>query len=70
MNCNSEIHDTLDELNYMSYNVASDVTVYRRHVSFRRRILIVDRINYIHSSLLIEIDDIIVNRVYLIPNTC
>ena len=34
MNCNSEIHDTLDELNYISYNVASDVTIYRRRVSF------------------------------------
>ena len=37
---------------------------------FRRRILIVDKINHIHFNLLLEIDDIIVNRVYLIPNTC
>ena len=30
---------------------------------FRHRIFIVDRINYLHCNILIEIDDTIVNRV-------
>ena len=36
----------------------------------KQRILIVNRINHIHFNLLIEIDDTIINRAYLIPNTC